>query len=149
MNAKLREFCLIVASLLLIFACGAAVGHRMGIAKGKEQAVSARSSPGPGAWEEASLRSLTAALGLTPAQQDRIRPELAVAAREIRAARGDALRHYQASLLDLIDRVSPSLESRQQERLAKDRQKLQSIFVDGIQGAGSAASGGTATPIPR
>ena len=148
MRTILKEYGLIVLALGTIFGCGLAVGHRLGSAS--------RPAPEPpptpakvSGWEENAMVSLTAALSLSPEQQAAIRPDLAATAQEIKVARGDALRRYQGSLLDFIDRISPKLDETQRKKLDSDRKKLQTLFSAGLESNGAALNFRMPESLPR
>ena len=139
MRTILKEYGLIVLALGTIFGCGLAVGHRLGTASRPAPELVPAQAKASG-WEENAMVSLTAALALSPEQQAAIRPDLAATSKEIQVARGDALRRYQGSLLDFIDRISPKLDEAQRKKLETDRKKLQTLFSAGLESEGAASN---------
>ena len=135
MNARLREIIVITLSMGVIFTCGWMLGHR----QAPVPCCPAAAPVGAKAptWEQTTETALTASLRLTPFQRDHIRPQLAATAQEIQGIRVEALRRFQISLLDFIDRVAPTLDAGQQAKLAEDRLKLQHAFAESVQSTAS------------
>ena len=131
MNPRIREAVVITLSMGVIFTCGWMLGRRQAPAPCCPSAAIA-SAKAP-SWEETTRTALTASLHLSPFQQEHLRPQLASTAQEIQGIRVEALRRFQISLLDFIDRVAPSLDADQQAKLAEDRLKLQHAFAESVQ----------------
>ncbi|QTN32132.1 hypothetical protein HZ994_07245 [Akkermansiaceae bacterium] len=123
MKPTLRDYLTIIASLAVIFACGYGIGHRMGAAKGGD---SARPAAKPGvSWQDSAAERLVSALQLDDSQLGAVRQELDASSARIEAIRGESRQAYLRELLDLHDRIAPSLNESQLERLEKSRKSLQ------------------------
>ena len=134
MNPRFREAIVITLSMGVIFACGWMLGHRQAPAPCCPAQPLGAKAP---SWEQTTESALTASLHLTPFQRDHLRPQLVATAQEIQDIRVEALRRFQISLLDFIDRAAPSLDATQQAKLAEDRLKLQHAFAESVQSTAS------------
>lgn len=123
MKPTLRDYCITVAAILVVFACGYGIGHQVG------------ANPGPAAlpppeipntsWEENVFRRMDSELALTTDQRPDVRRELAATVEKIDAIKQLSRTSVRQELADFHRRVAPLLNSDQRSRLKKSEQALQ------------------------
>ena len=123
MNAQSRDLSLIAIALIAILGCGFGLGSVF--QAGRDTSPVEPAPVAPDQFEEVAFANLSAALELSPEQEDAIRSELRETSDEIHSARQDALLRYHLHLLDFHDRIGPKLKPAQRETLREYRELLQ------------------------
>lgn len=123
MKPTLRDYLTIVVSLIVIFACGYGIGHRIGASK-RAAVETPAVTPGV-SWQDSAAARLVEALRLDETQLEAVRRELDASAARIEIVRGESRKAYLRELLDLHDRISPLLDEDQMKRLENSRKALQ------------------------
>ena len=122
MTAPLRDYVLIMMSMIVILACGFGLGHL----------VASRTAPPPApaptvevmTFEEETLSALRSSLALTPEQERLIRGDLRFTAKEVFDTKERAMLEYHLILLRLQERIGEKLEPSQRELLQKNESRL-------------------------
>lgn len=133
MKPSTTDYLSITAALVAILLCGFGTGFLVG-----ERVTFSRVTP-PAAhdqpqreWTAETVARLTSELKLTPEQTAAVEKEVTTAAREISAARRDAIRDYHRALLDLHGRILPHLDPGQRRMVEQSREKIK-ISLDNLQ----------------
>ena len=128
MKPKLRDYLTIIFALLVIFICGCGVGFLIGENEGRQETetpTAIGSEHDSDTWEKQTMESLESRLELSDQQREKILGEIQATSLEITSNKKTAIEDYYRVILALHDRLIPHLEPDQQEKIKKDRNKLQ------------------------
>jgi hypothetical protein len=121
-----KDFVLIAVALFAILGCGYGLGKRFA-------PIAVEIDPAPLVVEDASFEDLTLSklsevLGLTKEQIADIRPEIEATNDKITASRKKALFEFYLHIRELHEKMDPTLDPAQQEKLRKSRDTLQKVI---------------------
>ena len=128
MKPTLRDYLTIIFALLVIFICGCGVGFLIGEKEGRQETetpTAIGSEHDSDTWEKQTMESLGSRLELSDQQREKILGEIQATSLEITSNKKTAIEDYYRVILALHDRLIPHLEPAQQEKIKKDRNKLQ------------------------
>ena len=128
MKPKLRDYLTIIFALLIIFVCGCGVGFLIGEKEGRQETETANaigSEHDSGHWEKQTMESLGSRLDLSDDQREKVLSEIEATSLEIANNQESAIEDHYRAILALHDRLIPHLDPDQQEKIKKDRNKLQ------------------------
>lgn len=126
-----------VLGLLVVFAAGAlfgAVGTLGAIRK------EYRSRMDPTTWTPRTMTWLRDAGGLSPAQEDAIRPDVAAAVKKLAELKTSAEMERKGVLAEMFGEILPKLEPPQREKLTQ-AVKAAAAKAEALQGAGDRGQG--------
>jgi hypothetical protein len=121
MKSTLRDYLTTTVAILVVFACGYGIGHQVGL---RPPAMVPSTVPVPN-WEASVFERLDSELGLSEAQQESIRGEVAKSAGRIDEIKGGTREAVRRELLELHSRIAPFLDEGQRRRLGKSHEALQ------------------------
>jgi len=121
-----KDILLIAVALLVILGCGYVVGKRSA-----PEVVEIDPTPPTvevDDFQEMVLSKLGDSLHLTPEQIADIRPDIKSTNDQITKTRKRALFEFYLHVRELHDKIGPKLDPQQQDKLRKDREKLQEVI---------------------
>ena len=125
MKPSTTDYLSITAALVAILLCGYGIGFLVG-----ERTTLNRVGNGtivnqaPDDWSASTVERLRSELKLNETQAKLVEREVATTAKEIAAARGEAIRNYRLALLRLHERLIPQLDQNQREIIQKSAETL-------------------------
>ena len=128
MKPKLRDYLTIIFALLVIFVCGSGVGFLIGEKKGRQETATPNtigSAYESDIWEKQTIESLESRLNLSDLQRKKILDEIKVTSLGITETQETAIEDHYRIILSFHDRLIRHLKPDQQEKIKKDRNKLQ------------------------